>query len=234
MTSYVILDKIIVRVTRVYLINWVIRLFMRRKKVYIGKNVIFDKTIFEGYNKVFKNSKVSNSLLGKYSYVSDRCNISKTKIGKFCSIGPGVTSVLGNHPVNTFVSTHPSFFSNKKQCGISFVPENLFDDWVFVDSEMKYSIDIGNDVWIGTNVLLMQGVIIGNGAVIAAGAVVTKNVEPYSVVGGVPAKLISKRFDSEIVKKIENSQWWDNDEKWFNENIQYMSNIDSFLKQKRI
>lgn len=77
--------------------------------------------------------------------------------------------------------------------------------------DYKKTVVIGNDVWIGSNAIVLQGVTIGDGAVVAAGAVVTKDVPSYTVVGGVPAKVIKKRFDSSIEKRLKESQWWNKD-----------------------
>ena len=93
-------------------------------------------------------------------------------------------------------------------------------------------VNIGNDVWIGEKAIILDGVTIGNGAVIAAGAVVTKDVQPYSIVGGVPAKHIKFRFDEETRCIIEQSCWWDNTEEWFIRNADTMLDPRSFLKSK--
>ncbi|WP_182374926.1 CatB-related O-acetyltransferase [Pseudomonas putida] len=146
---------------------------------------------------------VGNCELGAYTYVGDGGLIGSCKIGRFCSIAPGVKIALGEHPV-TNVSTHPLFFASKNGFevpdGIG-TPRNL--------TEKKYSIAvIGNDVWIGANAVICRGVTIGDGAVVAAGAVVTKDVEPYSIVGGLPAKHLKYRFDSEVIEKLQKSEWW--------------------------
>lgn len=107
---------------------------------------------------------------------------------------------LGRHPTN-FISTHPSFYSILKQANYSFTKKNYLDELA--------EVEIGNDVWIGAGVLVLDGVKVGNGAVIAAGSVVNKNVEPYSIVGGVPAKLIRYRYDIDTIRKIQELCWWD-------------------------
>ncbi len=87
-------------------------------------------------------------------------------------------------------------------------------------------LKIGNDVWIGANVLILDGVTIGNGAIIAAGAVVTKDVPPYAVVGGVPAKIIKYRFNKEEIDFLEQLKWWEKDEKWLTEYGKYFNNVE--------
>lgn len=146
---------------------------------------------------------VGNCEFGAYTYVGDGSLIGSCKIGRFCSIAPGVKIALGEHPM-TNISTHPLFFASKN--GFQ-VPDGIGEPRNL--GEKRYSIAvIGNDVWIGANVVICRGVTIGNGAVIAAGAVVTSDVEPYSIVGGLPAKHLKYRFDSDTINKLQESEWW--------------------------
>ncbi|PWI33180.1 hypothetical protein DI392_12415 [Vibrio albus] len=105
----------------------------------------------------------------------------------------------GNHPLST-VSTHAFFFHDK----YGFVDKNYSTKEYAQNNKIK----IGNDVWIGSNVSILPGVSIGDGAVVAAGAVVNKNVPPYAIVGGVPAKLIRYRFSEDIRNALLHTQWW--------------------------
>ena len=89
---------------------------------------------------------------------------------------------------------------------------------------------IGNDVWIGNNVLIMGGVKIGDGAVIGTGALVNKDVPPYSINVGIPAKTIRYRFSEEQIDKLEKMHWWDNNEEWIRKNIESFSNIEDFIR----
>lgn len=149
--------------------------------------------------KVYPFTIVINSAIHDFSYVSYNCTINNCVIGKFCSIAKGVKIGLGKHPIN-FISTSPLFYSPNNPLKTVLSKKLMFED--------NKSIVIGNDVWIGANVIVLDGVTIGNGAIIGANSVVNKDVLPYSIVGGVPAKEIKKRFSDEIIEKIQNSEWW--------------------------
>jgi len=140
---------------------------------------------------------------GKYTYVSRDSQIwtYDTEIGSFCSISDGVHIGLSQHPTKYF-STSPAFYCTNNIT-------NLIEQDLQLEEELVLPCKIQNDVWIGAGVLIMGGVTIGNGAVVAAGAVVTKDVPPYAIVGGVPAKIIKYRFDEETIKELLDLKWWD-------------------------
>ncbi len=163
--------------------------------------------------------KLNNSVIGDHSYVNSNTIINNTVIGKFCSIASYVKFGLGSHPTH-LISTHPSFYSNKHVF-------KTFADKMYFTKDNK--ITVGNDVWIGESVTIMGGVTIGDGAIIATGAIVTKDVTPYEVVGGVPAKHIKFRFDEKLIEQIRITKWWDKDEKWFEENYKLFLDQEIFL-----
>lgn len=156
-------------------INRFMRLF-RRRTVNIGRDVQLLGNTVIGCDCSFSARVIfSNSIIGDYSYVNYNSIIHCCHIGKFCSIGPNVVAGLGNHPVEKNVTTSPRLFLKGK-----FLLEDRYDQFAIVT--------IGNDVWIGANVTIVNGVTIGDGAVIGANSIVTKDIPPYSIYGGVPAK----------------------------------------------
>ncbi len=158
------------------------------------------KCRFGKYVSIKAESYLYEVSIGNYSYVSELCKIHKTVIGNFCSIASGVRIGLGIHPVD-LVSTSPVFYSNQ-----SIIPrfKRIKDHGV-----REYAqVSIGNDVWIGVNAVIRDGVTIGDGAVIGAGAVVTRDIPPYAVVGGVPARIIKYRFPLEQIDRLLATKWW--------------------------
>jgi acetyltransferase-like isoleucine patch superfamily enzyme len=203
------------------------------KAMYINKKVSFDfsnqiskSAVLNGYNKFSKGAAFSGEM-GLGSYVGENSTIN-ARVGKFCSISNNVNVLDTVHPTSEYVSTSPSFYSTGMQNHLSFVKENIFDEKVFADHECKYAVTIGNDVWIGSGVIINPGVKIGDGAIIASGAVVVKDVAPYTIVGGVPAKIIRKRFDVEIVEFLLKFKWWDKPIDWLKENVDSFADINVF------
>jgi acetyltransferase-like isoleucine patch superfamily enzyme len=173
--------------------------------------------------KIGQNSFLYNTHIGDYTFLSQNVTIMNTRIGKFCSIAQGAAICLGKHPSSTFVSTHPAFFSTHKQNGMTFADQNYFDE--------MGKTTIGNDVWIGVNAIIMDDVTIGDGAIIGAGAVVTKDVPPYAIVVGSPAKVIRHRFEKEEIDFLLTFKWWDKDEDWLKAHFKDLHNIKSFVKK---
>ena len=201
--------------------------FRRKVKMGKGSNVALS-SFFEGQNNVWNNASFSG-YMGYGSYIGHSSVISG-KIGRFSSIAYDVKTISGKHPTSKFVSTHPAFFSTAKQAGFTYVSENLFNETSYADDE-GHKIVIGNDVWIGAGSLLLAGVRIGDGAIVAAGAVVTKDVEPYTIVGGVPAKQIRKRFTDEEIEFLLSFKWWEKDVAWIAANASKFENIKDFMEE---
>ena len=165
------------------------------------------------HTKFYHKYVLSNVTIGRYSYVGRNSYIDNTEIGSFCSIGPNFCCGLGIHPVDG-ISTSPCFYSLRKQCGYTFSNKNKIKEVL--------PVKIGNDVFIGANVTILSGVNVGDGAVIGAGAVVIKDVMPYSIVGGVPAKHIRFRFHQEDISKLLKIAWW-------NWPVEELGNVDLYF-----
>lgn len=210
-------------------LRWLFKKISLKLK-YSGKHLKMEHMVevnncsFGIYNTLYKYARLRDSSLGDFSYVARNAQIYNTKIGKFTCIGPNVNTGMGAHPSSNFVSSHPLFYSTLGQSsGLVIVEKNLFDEFPLTE--------IGNDVWIGNNVTIKYGVKIGDGAIIGSGAVVTKDVEPYSIVGGVPAKIIKYRFQQDEIEFLEKFQWWNKDLDWIKQNKHLFTDIQLFMKQ---
>src|SRR3989339_829552 len=171
-------------------------------------------SVFEGQSVIYQGCNILDSFIGLGTYVAPYSRLQRTKVGRFCSIGQNIQTFIGRHPVNKFVSTHPAFFSLQEQSGFTFVQTEQFDEHLYIDEEKKFVVEIGNDVWIGNNVMIMDGVKIGDGAIIGAGSIVTKDIAPYSVNVGIPAKKTRDRFDEKYINFLLNFKWWNKSFKW--------------------
>ena len=154
-------------------------------------------SILKYYSRLKDYTEIYNSTLGEYSYISQYSIINKTKIGKFSSIANGVYIGLWEH--NRAVSTH-SFYLYEHSGN-------------FVEGYTNYDRDdietyIGHDVWIGANAVVMKGVSVGDGAIVGASAVVTKDVPPYAIVVGNPARIIKYRYEKSEIKWLLELEWW--------------------------
>ncbi|GGB33407.1 hypothetical protein GCM10011492_24990 [Flexivirga endophytica] len=152
--------------------------------------------------------------IGRYTFLrSGRFRYLDT-IGRYTSIGPDVTIGEGEHPVS-WLTTSPAvhhasrfhYYPPEADSGPRTIKRHAGN----IDPKTMANANIGNDVWIGANVLIRRGVTIGDGAIVAAGAFVNKDVAPYTIVGGLPAKVIGKRFSDEIIDKLLELKWWEFD-----------------------
>jgi acetyltransferase-like isoleucine patch superfamily enzyme len=200
------------------------------KKCKIALSAKLDaKCEFEGKNSVGLRSTFYSSRLGYGSYVGNDNFLIRVKMGRYCSVGNSVKVISLTHPTHG-ISTHPAFFSTDS-VSFSYVKENKANESLATES--GWHCEIGNDVWIGSHVLIRGGVNIGDGAVIAMGAVVTKDVPPYAIVGGVPARIIRYRFDNERIESLMKLEWWSRDEKWIREHAELFMDPDAFLGELR-
>ena len=171
-----------------------------RQAVY-GRGVLIDTgTVVE-----------SDVSIGDYSYVNKNSSVENCTIGKYCSISSGVYICPFEHDIHR-VSTSPRTGDGRSH------------------GKKRRPVTIGNDVLISLNAIILEGVTIGDGAVIAAGAVVNKDVKPYEIVGGVPAKHIGYRFSEDEIAALEDMKWWDKDTEWVRKNRKRFSDIKSFIQ----
>ena len=162
--------------------------------------------------------------IGKYTYGGhNNININYwgegtwLDIGSFCSIASNLTVLLGGNHRTDWATTYP----------FGHINTNIFNNFNGVGHpQTKGDVIIENDVWIGSNVTILSGITIGNGSCIANNSVITKDVEPYSIVGGNPAKLIKHRFDQETINSLLELKWWDLDDFHINEMSPYLCSED--------
>lgn len=179
--------------------------------------------------EVFDVNKRLKNKCGKYTFGINNDTVAVERylksVGSFCSINhTAAIGTWGNHPIDLVTTSN-------------FIYNPI---WGFVDEfdtelKDKYNppIVIENDVWIGTNAIVLPGVTIQNGAIVGAGAVVTKDVPPYAIVGGVPAKIIRYRFEPNVIEDLLEIQWWNWDDEKIKANFDLFFNIEEFVKVHR-
>ncbi len=140
--------------------------------------------------------------MGDYSYVVNDAQITYTTIGKFVSIAAMTRINPGNHPMHRATQAHFTYRAS------AYFPGEA-DDAEFFDWRRAHHVTIGHDVWIGHGAIILPGRNIGTGAVIAAGAIVTKDVAPYTIVAGNPARVIRRRFPEDVAAGLTELAWWD-------------------------
>jgi phosphonate metabolism protein (transferase hexapeptide repeat family) len=167
------------------------------------------------YTQVGPRTSMTESTLGDYSYVVNDAEIIYTTIGKFCSIAAMVRINPGNHPMWRASQSHFTYRA-------SSYFDDADDEDAFFDWRRAHPVSIGHDVWIGHGAIILPGRSVGNGAVVAAGAIVTRDVPPYSIVVGQPARVLRLRFEPAIATRLQALAWWD----WSHEHLR--SALDDF------
>lgn len=172
-------------------------------------------------SKIESGSTVVNTVVGRHSFSGYDCSLVNCEMGSFCSIASRVTIGGGRHPIE-FVSMSPVFLSHK---------DSVKKKYSLHDYLPKIKTFIGHDVWIGEGAFIRAGVKIGDGSVIGMGSVVTKDVPPYSIYAGNPAKLIRKRFPEDVVNKMLEIKWWEWSDEKIMEFAPYFNEPETFLKK---
>ncbi len=181
-------------------------------------------------SKVHKSAKIEsgtdfiNSEMGRNSFCGYDCQIINTTIGSFCSLADRIVIGGARHPME-WASTSPAFYAGKDSISVKYSTYERDED---------KRTTIGHDVWIGTGAIIMQGVQVGTGAVIGAGAIVTRDVPPYAIVGGNPARLIRMRFDDNIVQGLLASQWWRQPDAVIRKAAEYVRTPELFIQEIEI
>lgn len=177
------------------------------------------RTHFGFDSKVEAGTSCSNVTFGDHSFAGYDCEIYDASIGSFCSIANNVLIGAPMHPYN-WVSTSPVFYEGRDSVKTKYSNHSR---------GKKKTVMIANDVWIGKGAVIMPGVKIADGAVIGANAVVTKNVDAYSIVGGVPARHIKYRYNNEVLARMRKTRWWELERKDLKSIALYANDTEKFL-----
>ena len=191
----------------------------RRKGTRVSKLAILHDVKYDKTCAIRGLVKMERSSIGKCSSIGTLSAAYDCEIGKFCSIARECYIGGAKHPVD-WVSTSACFYLPQNYTGICYHEQNY---------EWHTFTKIGNDVWLGIRTIVLGGVTIGDGAVIGGGSVVTKDVGPYEIWGGNPARLIRKRFDDETIEKLLMIKWWDWDDKELVKAGSYFSDLKQFI-----
>lgn len=176
------------------------------------------------FTHLMKYTYLIESSFDDYSYTAGNVQIIYSQIGKFCSIANSVRINPGNHPQWRVTQHHMTY--RKFAYGFDQNDDEAFFDW-----RREHKCVIGHDVWIGHAAIIMPGVTIGNGAIVGSGAVVTKDLPPYSIAVGVPAKIIKYRFDEPTIKALMDIKWWDWDRATLEENYKDLNDLTLFIEK---
>ena len=199
-----------------YLYSKFFKIVLQGKSI---RNSRIDKTA-----KIYSGTEFYDSSIGRHSYIGYNSEIHSCDIGSFCSIANGLIVGGAKHPLD-WVSTSPVFYDVGGGTGNHLGNQEI---------ESLKRTSIGNDVWIGSRVIIMQGLKIGTGAVIGAGSVVTKDVPPYAIVAGCPAKIIKYRFDDDTIRLLLDSRWWELSDEELKEYSIHINQPNLFINMLRM
>lgn len=189
---------------------------------YIHPTCKVTKSSVGAWTALGPNTLMEESVFGDYSYTDGNVQIIYAEVGKYCSIANSVRINPGNHPQWRVTQHHMTY--RRKNYGLGADDDHEFFNW-----RRTHKCTIGHDVWIGHGAVIMPGVNIGIGAIVGTGAVVTKDIGPYEIAVGVPARVIKKRFDDVTIARLLTSQWWDWDRETLEKNFDDLLDPGIFL-----
>ena len=192
---------------------------------WISEHCNIENSTLGNFTEIGLYNFFENVMFGDYSYTGQFCFLQNVEIGKFSNIAAMVRIGPTDHPMERPTQHH--FTYRRKMYGFG-----ASDDLAFMEARKERVTVVGHDTWIGHGAIILSGVTIGNGAVIGAGSLVTKDVAPYAVVVGLPGRAIKKRFDEEIILKLEAIQWWNWSHEKINENFEdFLSDAKTFVEK---
>ncbi|QOG13274.1 acetyltransferase [Arcobacter sp. FWKO B] len=189
----------------------------------ISSSSVIKECTFGEYVEIGENNNIQESVIGNFSYTSENCQIINSMIKNFVNIASYVRINPSQHPMHWASQHHIQY--RKEMFGVGIDDESFFE-W-----RRERKVIIGNDVWLGHNVVVMGNVTIGDGAVIGSSSVVTKDIPPFAIAVGNPAKVIRYRFDESTIQSLQKIAWWD----WSYEQIKIaiddFKNVDEFIEK---
>jgi phosphonate metabolism protein (transferase hexapeptide repeat family) len=181
-------------------------------------------SVLGAWTSIGPNTSIAESSIGDYTYTAGDNSIIYSEVGKFCSIASHVRLNPGNHPMDRVTQHHMTY--RRVQYGFGAADDAPFFEW-----RREHKVTVGHDVWIGHGAILLPGVSVGTGAVIGAGAVVSRNIEPYTIAVGVPARPLRRRFPDGVVTRLMQIAWWDWTREELEERFDDLCDLAVFLER---